>query len=70
MKLLLPLLSSPFSSPSPSPLFPSAALLPPRCSDELLDAFGDQPVALVTYPDGRQQLLAVLRSPSRNSAPR
>jgi hypothetical protein len=48
------------SLPTPAPLSP----------DELLDAFGDQPVALVTYPDGRQQLLAILRSPSRNSPPR
>ncbi len=48
------------SVPTPAPLSP----------DELLDAFGDQPVALVTYPDGRQQLLAILRSPSRSSPPR
>ena len=27
--------------------------------EELLDSFGDQPVALVTWPDGRQQLLAI-----------
>ena len=43
--------------PTPAPLSP----------DELLDAFGDQPVALVTYPDGRQQLLAILRPPSHTT---
>jgi hypothetical protein len=43
--------------PTPAPLSP----------DELLDAFGDQPVALVTYPDGRQQLLAILRPPPRTT---
>lgn len=42
---------------------------PPLSPDELLDAFGDQPVALVTYPDGRQQLLAILRSPPRSTPP-
>jgi hypothetical protein len=30
---------------------------------ELLDSFGDQPVALVTWPDGRQQLLAIAHAP-------
>ena len=29
--------------------------------DEFLDTFGDQPVALVTYPDGRRQLLTIVR---------
>jgi hypothetical protein len=33
----------------------------PLTDDELLDAFGDQPVALVTYPDGSQRLLAIVR---------
>ena len=33
--------------------------------NELLDSFGDQPVALVTWPDGRQQLLAITRRPAR-----
>jgi hypothetical protein len=35
--------------------------------DELLDSFGDQPVALVTWPDGRQQLLAIARAPVRST---
>ena len=39
------------ASPGPAPLTGS----------ELLDAFGDQPVALVTYPDGSQRLLAIVR---------
>jgi hypothetical protein len=29
--------------------------------DELLSSFGDRPVALVTWPDGRQQLFAIAR---------
>jgi len=29
--------------------------------NELLDSFGDEPVALITWPDGRQQLLAIAR---------
>lgn len=33
----------------------------PLTGEELLDAFGDQPVALVTYPDGSQRLLAIVR---------
>ena len=33
----------------------------PLTADELLDSFGDQPVALVTYPDGTQRLLALVR---------
>jgi len=52
-----PHLSATQPLPTPAPLSP----------DELLDAFGDQPVALVTYPDGRQQLLAILRPPSHNT---
>ena len=32
--------------------------------NELLDSFGDQPVALVTWPDGRQQLLAITHRPA------
>lgn len=33
----------------------------PLTGNELLDAFGDQPVALVTYPDGSQRLLSITR---------
>lgn len=54
-----PHLSATQPLPTPAPLSP----------DELLDAFGDQPVALVTYPDGRQQLLAILRPPPRSRPP-
>jgi hypothetical protein len=38
--------------------------------NELLDSFPeDQPVALVTWPDGRKQLLAIARPvPIRNRA--
>jgi hypothetical protein len=40
------------------------AVTPPADShkltgEELLDSLSDQPVALVTWPDGRQQLLAI-----------
>jgi hypothetical protein len=35
------------------------ATSPMLTQNELLDSFGDQPVALVTWPDGRQQLLAI-----------
>jgi hypothetical protein len=43
---------------------PPVAVTPPAqshqlTSDELLDSFPDQPIALVTWPDGRQQLLAI-----------
>ena len=49
---------------------PTVAALPAARSlhltaDELLDSFGDQPVALVTYPDGSQRLLAVMRPAMR-----
>ena len=37
---------------------------------ELLEAFGDQPVALVTWPDGRQKLLAIQRPAPRRSGTR
>ena len=37
---------------------------------ELLDTFGDQPVALVTWPDGRQKLLAINRPAARRSSTR
>jgi hypothetical protein len=49
----------------PPDAVPVAAVAPPPTSltpDELLDSFGDQPVALVTWPDGRQQLFAIARS--------
>lgn len=40
-----------------------AVIDPPRSTvltkKELLDSFGDQSVALVTWPDGRQQLYAI-----------
>lgn len=39
---------------------PNSAMLTPK---ELLDSFGDRPVALVTWPDGRQQLLAIASRP-------
>ena len=31
--------------------------------DELLDSFGDQSVGLVTWPDGRKQLIAITPAP-------
>ena len=37
---------------------------------ELLDSFGDQPVALVTWPDGRQKLLAISRPAGRRAVKR
>jgi|GEM_PF-5616160 len=50
----------------------SVAVEPARSTmlteSELLDSFGDQPVALVTWPDGRQQLLAITRAPVRIAA--
>jgi len=46
------------------PPVPSQQLTPA----ELLDAFGDQPVALVTWPDGRQQLLAIASRPYHGRA--
>lgn len=33
----------------------------PLTRDELLESFGNQPVALVEYPDGSQRLLTVVR---------
>jgi hypothetical protein len=39
---------------------------PMLSQNELLDSFGDQPVALITWPDGRQQLLAIARPPARD----
>lgn len=46
-----------------------AAVTPPSpmlTKQELLDSFGDQPVALITWPDGRQKLLAINRpAPAR-----
>lgn len=41
---------------------PRSIMLTPN---ELLDSFGDQPVALITWPDGRQQLLAITQRPVR-----
>jgi hypothetical protein len=37
---------------------------------ELLDSFGDQPVALVTMPDGRKRLLSIRRPPVKRIASR
>jgi len=51
----------PKSSAPPSVAVSAAQMPPPLTDDELLDSFGDQPVALVTYPDGSQRLLAALR---------
>ncbi len=51
------------ASLSPEPSSPVAATSPPASfkltENELLDSFQDQPVALVTWPDGRKQLLAI-----------
>ena len=47
---------------------PSLATSPPTSNPvrnlseaEFLDSFGDQPIALVTYPDGTKQLLTIVR---------
>jgi hypothetical protein len=37
---------------------------------ELLDSFGDQPVALVTMPNGRKRLLSIRRPPVKRIASR
>lgn len=37
---------------------------PMLTKNELLASFGDQPVALVTWPDGRQKLLTIDRKPA------
>jgi hypothetical protein len=51
---------------SPAPLTSVEPAGSPMLSpNELLDSFGDQPVALITWPDGRQQLLAIAHSPVR-----
>ena len=56
--------TTPTRSTNPHP--PTATAYPatqpiPLTSDELLESFGDRPVALVTHPDGSQQLLTILR---------
>ena len=48
------------SAQAPQPVVAPAPPAP-LSGEELLDAFGDQPVALVTYPDGSQRLLTILR---------
>ncbi len=45
--------------PVPEAAPPSGAKPLKLNGEELLDSFPDQPVALVTWPDGRQQLLAI-----------
>lgn len=50
----------------PEPQLPPALTTQPPptpvlTGEELLDSFGEQPVALVTYPDGSQRLLSVVR---------
>lgn len=35
--------------------------VPLMTKEELLDSFGEQPVALATYPDGSQRLLTIVR---------
>jgi hypothetical protein len=51
---------------SPGYSSPVAVTAPPvsfkLTENELLDSFSDQPVALVTWPDGRKQLLAIAHS--------
>jgi hypothetical protein len=54
--------------PIPSPIG-EPSRTPDLTQSELLDSFGDQPVALVVWPDGRQQLLAIA-SPPIGSTPR
>jgi len=54
------------SSPSPVAVEPARPAM--LTKNELLDSFGDQPVALVTWPDGRQQLLAIAHAPVRRSS--
>lgn len=50
----------------PEPELPTAITTQPQpppvlTGEELLDSFGEQPVALVTYPDGSQRLLSIVR---------
>lgn len=50
----------------PEPKSPPALTTQPQTTpvltgEELLDCFGEQPVALVTYPDGSQRLLSIVR---------
>ena len=54
-------------APSPAPVIVSTPPAPTvmLTKSELLDSFGDQPVALVTWPDGRQTLLAIAHRPGR-----
>ena len=56
--------SRPFPDKVPDPM---QVTLPHRAksltADELLDSFGDQSVGLVTWPDGRQQLIAITPAP-------
>lgn len=52
-------------SPSPSPILtktpPTSNHVRNLSETEFLDSFGDQPIALVTYPDGTKQLLTIVR---------
>jgi hypothetical protein len=57
----------PRESPPPT-LVAEPVRSPILTQSELLDSFGDQPIALVTWPDGRQQLLTIARAPLRVAA--
>lgn len=56
----LDLLLRPDQQPTPTLTTPHHPT-PILSSEELLDSFGDQPVALVTYPDGSQRLISIVR---------
>lgn len=55
----------PTPTPTPPPgtveKVPTLPTTKPLTTNELLDSFGEQPVALVTFPDGTQRLLALVR---------
>lgn len=53
---------TPEKAPSPAPIV-APNHTRSLTDDELLDSFGDQSVGLVTWPDGRKQLIAITPAP-------